>query len=160
MLLAGEGVALVFEHVAVDGLKVQFDVGGAHHGLALRQRHEGQQVVVFTGRFELRHQLFGQGPAVGELFYSRVRGVENHAIVIGRRGQQKTAGQRHGFQSRDFQQDFLRQHGRRLLIAQCLGSQFDMAEPFEVPSCQPVGLAKFSPETARHQRLGEKQRSY
>ncbi|MCP1418890.1 hypothetical protein J3D47_003133 [Pseudomonas laurylsulfativorans] len=35
LLIAGEGVALVFEHVTCDGLKVQFDFAGVHHGLAL-----------------------------------------------------------------------------------------------------------------------------
>ncbi|MNG15284.1 hypothetical protein D3C84_990990 [compost metagenome] len=35
LLIAGEGVALVFEHVTGDGLKVQLDFAGVHHGLAL-----------------------------------------------------------------------------------------------------------------------------
>lgn len=78
---------MVLEHLAFDGLKVQFDGHGAHNGLALRQRHEGQQIIVFVGRFELFHQLLGQGRTVSELLYPGVWGVENHAVVIGCRGQ-------------------------------------------------------------------------
>ncbi|MNH88100.1 hypothetical protein D3C73_406000 [compost metagenome] len=104
--------------------------------------------------------MFGQDRAAGEFLYTGVRGVENHAVVIRCRGQQKTAGQRQGFLARDLQKDFFRQHGRRLLIAQYLAGQFDVAQPFEILLRQPVGLAQLSPETGQRQCFGEKQRSY
>ena len=91
-----------------------------------------------------------------ELLDAVVRGVKDQSVVIRHQAQDKTADQGRGVDSFGVDQDVVRQHGRRLLIAQCLAGQFHVAQPFEVLAGQPVDFAKVVPESGGLQGLGEK----